>query len=200
MTCCCFPFLGKPMGRSDYRPMLNERKSSPVCSFLSRMWTNIKSDEKLSITIGAIAIAVGVAGLIFSLGMSSILSGALIAGGSSLITKSLCDAVPNCGDEDESEYDDMIDRALLKSNSQSAVKSDAPETQGAGGKKRSSSYSSFSSPQVTGTGRSKLKTPDELFERLIGDESGDRDNDKASGNFISSNASHSRRPGGDEPD
>jgi hypothetical protein len=58
------------------------------------MWINIKNDQKLSLTIGIIAVLVGTAGLVFSLGMSSLLSTSLIAGGASLITRSLCNAVP----------------------------------------------------------------------------------------------------------
>jgi len=99
-----FPSICCPRSSDEYPKMLDSRPKAPMCDFLRQMWNNIISDQKLCLAIGSLAVMFGVLGLVGTLGMSSLISAGLIAGGGALITKGLCDAVPKCGGDRYSKY------------------------------------------------------------------------------------------------
>ncbi len=80
---------------------------SSCCSSLSRLQSclqffklHLYNNHKLAIAVGAIAIGLGVAALIFSFGISSVISWCLITGGATLIGGTLYHSASvalNCG-------------------------------------------------------------------------------------------------------
>ena len=107
MQGCCFPvstFRSQGSGSENF-PLHGAYSPPPCREFMCTFWTNIRNSQKLSLSVGTIALTIGAFGLAGTLGMPSLLAAGLTTAGAVMISKGLFDAMPNycCGDDQNLE-------------------------------------------------------------------------------------------------